>query len=445
MSSDIAIKVTGVRKSYRIYDRPGDRLKQSFLSKAESFGLIKSKQLYRDFWALQEISFEIKKGETFGIIGLNGSGKSTLLQIIAGTLNPTFGDIYVSGRVAALLELGSGFNPEFTGRENVYLNASILGLAKNEIDSVFQKIVDFADIGVFLEQPVKTYSSGMLVRLAFSVIAHINADILIVDEALAVGDLIFTQKCMRFLRKFMENGTLIFVSHDIATINNLCKTAAWLDSGRLIAVGNAQEVGNKYLECCSQKIYGDHVELMPIQPPTPQVNKEIDVINNQIETSFFKNIENSDGWKSGFAEISSVSLFDLNNHEKSVFYGGELVKLQIEARIYKGFIDPIIGFYLKDKLGQSLFGEHTYNYISHPYEALEGEALFAEFVFCLPLLPNGDYALTISVAEGDPINNIQHHWLHDAVIVTVSSPSLRYGLVGIPFDNVTLSKRAINA
>jgi len=225
MSSDIAIKVENLSKCYHIYDQPHDRLKQIVLPRLGGFVGLTPKQYYQEFWALRDVSFEVKKGETVGIIGRNGSGKSTLLQMICGTLNPTSGSIQTQGRIAALLELGSGFNPEFTGRENVYMNGAVLGLSREEIDARFDAIAAFADIGQFIEQPVKTYSSGMMVRLAFAVIAHVDADILVIDEALAVGDAFFTQKCMRFLRAFMKTGTVLFVSHDTGSVRNLCARA----------------------------------------------------------------------------------------------------------------------------------------------------------------------------------------------------------------------------
>ncbi len=197
-TADTAIKVSNLSKCYQIYEAPSDRLKQFVVPRLQRLIGRLPKQYFREFWALKDVSFEVKKGETVGIIGRNGSGKSTLLQLICGTLSPSAGNLEVNGRVAALLELGSGFNVEFTGRENIYMNASILGLSQKEIDDRFDEIVAFADIGQFIEQPVKTYSSGMMVRLAFAVIAHVEADILVVDEALAVGDAFFTQKCMRF-------------------------------------------------------------------------------------------------------------------------------------------------------------------------------------------------------------------------------------------------------
>ena len=262
MSSDTAIKVESLSKCYQIYDKPRDRLMQMLMRGR--------KQYFREFWALHDVSFELKRGETVGIIGLNGSGKSTLLQMICGTLNPTSGSVTTHGRVAALLELGAGFNPEFTGRENVYLAASLYGLTTKEVDERFEAITEFADIGDFIEQPVKTYSSGMFVRLAFAVIAHVDADILVVDEALSVGDAYFVQKCMRFLRRFMEHGTLLFCSHDTGAIVNLCTKAILLNKGLVKAIGSPKEVTEQYLAALyedaqgeSQLTRGDDVQ----QPP----------------------------------------------------------------------------------------------------------------------------------------------------------------------------------
>ena len=238
MSSDVVISVRDVSKCYRIYDRPQDRLKQ---------GLFSNRQYYREFWALRNISLDVHKGETVGIIGRNGSGKSTLLQIIAGTLSPTAGDVDVQGRVAALLELGSGFNPDYTGRENIYMNGTILGLSREEIDSYYEEIIDFADIGDFIDQPVKSYSSGMAVRLAFSVQAMVPKEILIVDEALAVGDELFQRKCFAKIDEFKkQGGTILFVSHAGSTIVELCDRAMMLDSGDSLMVGPSKKVVNLY-------------------------------------------------------------------------------------------------------------------------------------------------------------------------------------------------------
>src|SRR5437867_3415175 len=263
-SEEIAVRVSDLSKCYHIYDRPPDRLKQSVLPKLQRLIRKPPRQYYREFWALKDVSFEVKKGESVGIIGRNGSGKSTLLQIICGTLTPTSGTIETSGRIAALLELGSGFNPEFTGRENVYMNAAVLGLSKGEIDERFDDISAFADIGEFIEQPVKIYSTGMYVRLAFSVIAHVDAEILVVDEALSVGDAVFTQKCMRFTRSFQEHGTLIFVSHDTSAVQNLCRPGIWLGNRQLQQMGSSKSVAEAYLQYTLQEVYGDIAKLSAI-------------------------------------------------------------------------------------------------------------------------------------------------------------------------------------
>ena len=258
---DVILSVHGVSKHYKLWSSPSVRLRYSMLSQAHRtlrqvlpprsaplrFLQRRRERLYRDFTALQELSFEVRRGESLGIIGRNGSGKSTLLQIIAGTLRPSTGRVDVYGRVAALLELGSGFNPEFTGRENVYLNASILGLSHEETDARFDDIVAFADIGQFLEQPVKTYSSGMMLRLAFAVSINVEPDLLIIDEALAVGDVFFTQKCFQRLREITDAGTtLLFVSHSMAAVQNLCQRALLLKEGEAIFEGPPEEAASRY-------------------------------------------------------------------------------------------------------------------------------------------------------------------------------------------------------
>ncbi|MFT3829747.1 MAG: polysaccharide ABC transporter ATP-binding protein [Opitutaceae bacterium] len=261
MSDDIVISVENVSKAYRIWNDPGARLKSPLVGACG--GLLprgsairrrceaKATSYYRDFYALKDITFQVRKGESVGIIGRNGSGKSTLLQIIAGTLQPTAGSVHVRGRVAALLELGSGFNPEFTGRENVYLNAAVLGLSRSDTDAKFDSIAAFADIGDFLDQPVKTYSSGMMMRLAFAVQTAVEPDILIVDEALSVGDAPFQAKCFARIRSLQENGcSTLFVSHDIGTVRTFCQQAVWLSRGQAQAQGGAITVCDAYNRDC---------------------------------------------------------------------------------------------------------------------------------------------------------------------------------------------------
>lgn len=441
--SDLAIQVIGVSKCYQVYDKPHDRLKQAILPHLRRASGFSSKEYFKEFWALKNLSFEVKRGDTVGIIGRNGSGKSTLLQIICGTLNPTVGDIKVNGRVAALLELGAGFNPEFTGRENVYLSAMILGLTREQIDQRYDRILAFADIGSFIDHPVKVYSSGMYVRLAFAVIAHVDADIMVIDEALAVGDAVFVQKCMRFLRSFRERGTLLFVSHDTNSVLSFCQSALWLDKGHMRMHSSAQEVTQAYIEYCAQESYGDEAKLQALERradveyQTPRIEPKT---VEEVKLVLFDNIANSDGWHSGEASISSVKLINMSDLGRPYFYGGEHVMLRIVAEVHREMKSPILGFFVKDSLGQSLFGEHTFTHVHPPLNVKAGDKLESEFEFYLPLLPNGDYSMTVSIAEGDPMTNIQHHWLHDALIIKVSSPSLRYGLVGIPFERVEMRK-----
>lgn len=247
MSSEVAIKVSHLSKSYQIYEKPHDRLKQFILPRLSQLAGKRPQQYFREFLALQDVSFEIKKGETVGIIGRNGSGKSTLLQLICGTLSPTEGSIQTKGRIAALLELGSGFNPEFSGRENVFLNAAVLGLSQEEITARYDEIVAFADIGDFLEQPVKTYSSGMAVRLAFAVAINVNPQILIVDEALSVGDELFQRKCFSRIDAIKKNGaTILFVTHAGGTIVELCDHAILIDAGEMLAMGQPKAIVANY-------------------------------------------------------------------------------------------------------------------------------------------------------------------------------------------------------
>jgi lipopolysaccharide transport system ATP-binding protein len=443
-SNDIAIRVHGLSKCYGIYANPRDRLKQFILPRLQRLIGQTPKQYFREFWALKDVSFEIKRGETVGIIGRNGSGKSTLLQMICGTLNPTSGSIQTNGRIAALLELGSGFNPEFTGRENVYMNASVLGLSNEEIDARFDDIVAFADIGDFIEQPVKTYSSGMIVRLAFAVIVHVDADILVVDEALAVGDAVFTQKCMRFLRKFMERGAVLFVSHDSGSVINLCQHAIWLNKGVVCQTGTAKEVVEAYTQFTLQEMYGDKARLSTVvatktENRQDENNKAANVtVDKGTSVTYFTQLDESAGWESGKAKLLSVKLLNKDGQDIPMLHGGELINLEIVAVANDKLYSPIIGWFVKDRLGQSLFGEHTYTYINPPLQVKAGEKIKAVFKFIFPLLPSGEYSITASIAEGDSFEHTQHHWLHDALILKITTDKFRYGLVGIPFSGVSL-------
>ena len=449
MSSSLSIKVSNLCKSYNIYNLPHDRLKQSIYPRLQGLIGLPRKQYFHNFWALRNIQFEIRKGETIGIIGRNGSGKSTLLQLICGVLNPTEGVIESFGRIAALLELGSGFNPEFTGRENVYLNATILGLSNTEINKRFKEIEEFADIGEFIDQPVKTYSSGMFVRLAFAVIAHVDAEILIVDEALAVGDAIFSQKCMRFIRNFKKNGTLIFVSHDMSSVQNLCDKVIWLDKGEVRKIGNSNDIAEEYLQYTFQEIAGEEIKHESIKSNKKKsiqddIENTLDVYDYESINKFQTNIDFANGWKTGSAEVLDVGIrsTDNRNSEINIFAGGEIVELTIEATAFANLDNPILGFLVRDKLGQDLFGENTLSFTdNNPTPVKSGEKFQASFCFKMPMLPNGQYVITASVADGDLHNHIQHHWLHDAAIINVSSSKVRWGLVGVGFQKIQLKIR----
>ena len=444
-TTEYAIEVNGLGKCYQIYDKPSDRLKQMLVRGR--------KQYYKEFWALKDVSFKIKKGETVGIIGRNGSGKSTLLQMICGTLNPTGGEVKANGRVAALLELGAGFNPEFSGVENVYMAASLYGLSKEEVDQRFDAIATFADIGDHIHQPVKTYSSGMYVRLAFAVIAHVDADILVVDEALAVGDAVFTQKCMRFIRKFRENGTLLFVSHDMGSVLNLCERAVWLHAGQVRQLGASKDISEAYLQYTLQEVYGHEAQLQAIEQTEadasspPAKAEPVDAppaLDYKAQLSVLNNLSEANGWKSGAGEIVSVNLSVESGatDANGVLKGGEMVKMTVEAVAHEDMARPILGFLVRDRLGQDLLGENTLPFTDRqPLPVQAGDRFTADFTFRLPMLPNGDYSVMTSLADGDLHNHVQHHWLHNSLILHVVSSKVRYGLVGVEFKNMNIYKQ----
>ncbi len=454
--NEIAIKIGDLGKRYEIYDRPGDRLKQFIFPKLQSIFGIAPKQYFREFWALRDVSFEVKKGETVGIIGRNGSGKSTLLQIICGTLTPTTGTVQTNGRIAALLELGSGFNPEFTGRENVYLNASVLGLTKEETDARFEDIVAFADIGDFIDQPIKTYSSGMMVRLAFAVIAHVDADILVVDEALAVGDVFFTEKCMRFLRNFIKQGTVIFVSHDTNSIRSLCEKAIWLQQGKVKNLGLAKEISEQYLEAFYSSIQGKISQEIKTKTVTKNKTKDVNnfFIDQRHELINCSNLRNdiqvfefdisSPSFGKGDVEITMVYLVDSNNRPLSWIVGGEEVSLIVNACALKRVESPIVGFFIKDKLGQVLFGDNTYlSHFENPITVIAGESISASFVFQMPRFAAGDYSIAVSVASGSQLEHIQQQWIHDAIHFKSVSSHVAGGIIGLPMKKIELRKNNV--
>ncbi|MEN5059262.1 ABC transporter ATP-binding protein [Luteimonas sp. TWI1416] len=444
---DNVIEVKSVGKSYHMYERPSHRLWQAMLGKRKSF--------YKDFWALRDVSFSIRRGQTVGIVGRNGSGKSTLLQMIAGTLNPTEGSVVVRGKVAALLELGSGFNPEFTGRENVYLNATILGLSRDQIEQRLESILEFADIGEFIDQPVRSYSSGMSVRLAFAVIVHVDADILIIDEALAVGDAFFSQKCMRFLREFQKKGTLLFVSHDAAAVTNLCESAVWLHNGRMRMTGTSREVVESYMteqhvvgrrEAGAEDIVVTHKSPRRVDRSAADFRldefREAGVRHRIAVFEFDPDTVGREFGAQG-ARIVDVRLRTDDGHPIQVVEGGELVRLEILVALEQALDKLIVGFYVKDRLGQRLFGDNSYfAYRENPVGGVAGETIVGSFLFRMPVLPSGSYMIDAAVASGDQYDHTQQHWIHDALEFRGVDETMRFGLIGLPMLSIEVSKES---
>lgn len=468
-SEDLTISVHSLGKKYDIYGKPADRLKQMILPRVGR--LLGGHELtyYEEFWALRNVSFNVRRGETVGIIGRNGSGKSTLLQMICGTLHPSEGSIQTNGRIAALLELGAGFNPEFTGEENVYLSGLLYGIPEAELRKRFDSILSFADIGDFIRQPVKTYSSGMYVRLAFAIAAHVDADTLVVDEALSVGDVRFTQKCMRYMRDFQKRGTLLFVSHDTIAVTNLCDRAIWLDQGRMIVDGATRSVVEQYLaeqHAADRSAIGESVvarsgvRVSSSKGGAAQISTKnlvldvpVDVVDtrtpllqdggtrNRVEVFEFDPEATGSEFGAGAATITDVKLLDFHGKSSQLMNGGDVVTLVVEATSTRSLAAPIFGFYIKDRLGQRLFGDNTYlTYREHPMIADAGECLRAMFKFRMPILPAGDYSVDVALATGSQDDHTHQHWIHDALTFKASDSTMRHGLVGIPMHSIEIQR-----
>jgi lipopolysaccharide transport system ATP-binding protein len=441
--SEPVIEAEGLGKAYAIFKRPQDRLKQMLCRGRRKY--------YDEFWALRDVTLRVARGETVGLIGRNGSGKSTFLQLVCGTLTPSCGRIAVHGRIAALLELGAGFNPEFTGRENVYLAATVLGLSAEEVDARYPAIAEFAGIGDFIEQPVKMYSSGMYARLAFAVAAHVDADVLIVDEILAVGDNAFTQKCMRYIQRFRERGTLFFVSHDTSQVINLCDRVVWLENGQMREIGPAKDVCHHYLaDLFSERDTSNSFRIggsrQSPPPPAPVEDSRKELLQSSQHRNLIDIFDfNDEGpwFGSQGARILSVELLDRAGQRPAALEGGEQTVLRILCRAEQPLHGPILGFYIKDRLGQNLFGDNTYlTYRQSPLQVAAGQAFTASFRFQMPYLPTGDFSIAAAIAEGTQEDHVQHHWLDDALFFRVHSSHVIRGLVGIPMLEIRLEAGA---
>ena len=422
MSEDWAIKIEHLSKVYKIFDKPTDRVKEAL----NPF----RKRYSRDFYALNDVSLTITKGETVGIIGKNGAGKSTILKIITGVLTPTSGSVQVNGRIASLLELGAGFNPEMTGIENIYLNGTIMGYTKEEMDDRLQDIIDFADIGEFIHQPVKMYSSGMFARLAFAVNVNVTPDILIVDEALSVGDVFFQNKCFKRMDTLKKSGvTVLFVSHDIGSIRQLCDKCLWLENGGMRQYGNVEEVAAAYFNeqlSLQNKLNQDTVEDFVS-------NHDIDVFEGKkyLELpliSFKQGLMNDD------VIIKSLSFYE-NGEERLVLENGHRYVARYAVEFKKGFENLIFGFVMENNKGIAVIGINSWMASGGKNIAIKkaGTAVVS-FEFLLPKILQGTYTISLAVVQGNQLGNVQLTWLENTISIDIKNKGYNCSVIEIDSD-----------
>lgn len=429
---EIAVSIKNVSKCFRRYDRPVDRLKEI---------IFPGKTRSDEFWALREVNLEILKGDALGIIGQNGSGKSTLLQILVGTLAPTSGEVKVEGRVSALLELGSGFNPEFTGRQNVFFNGGVLGMSQTSIEAKFDQIFAFADIGDFIDQPVKTYSSGMMVRLAFSVAVSTEPDILVIDEALAVGDVFFQQKCFERLRELRQGGTtLLFVSHDSRAVYTLCSHAVLMEAGRVVLAAKPRQVIDLYEARLLKKsdTQSDRVKVKVIAKSSEIPPLETD----QYTSAQVSQVAiNSSG-----VQVKMVRFLDQDDCEVQSVISNQMVQLVFSLVFLEQFDDPHVGFKIRNRTGEVIFETNTacMRQAIGPVES--NTPLEVRFKFAVPL-SEGEYTVTLGVSDsalGKGQFKRSLVYLHDTAILKVlhnKEGALWAGLVNLN-PLVTISREA---
>jgi len=415
-----AVEFQGVSKSYAIYDAPGDRLK-------ELMSLNRLKR-HKDFWALHEVSFEVRRGETFCIVGENGSGKSTLLQMVAGILHPSSGTVRVNGRVSALLELGAGFNPEFSGRDNVYLNGSIMGLSTRQIDQRYADITAFAEIGDFIDQPVKTYSSGMVVRLAFAVAINVDPEILLVDEALAVGDIYFRQRCMRKVHELRQRGvTILFVSHAVSDVKAIGDRALWLDHGRMIEAGDPDKIVGKYLAAMTAK---DSTYLLQKSAAEPKSAQRSAITAPEIVESI-PNIDHRFG--DGRAEVIGIAVYDEQARPVHLLAPSTRILVRISVRAKADVALPIVGFMLRNQLGMDFSGTNTARE-GHELAPLQaGDIVTVDFHVDLPELYPASFSFSPAIADGTLMGYTMCDWIDNAVALQMGRGEQQiYGYMHLP-------------
>lgn len=415
-----AVQFRDVSKSYPIYTAPGDRLKELLCFNHASF--------HRDFWALRELTFHIERGETFCIVGENGSGKSTLLQIVAGILRPTAGEAHTSGRVAALLELGSGFNPEFTGRDNVYLNGAILGFSRKEMEAKLAAIEQFAEIGEFINEPVKTYSSGMAVRLAFAVAIHVEPDILLVDEALAVGDLYFRQRCMRQVHELRGRGvTIVFVSHSIGEVRAIGDRTMWLENGRIRELGDTDAVTTHYLAAMAEKdsrYIGEEAPRRGAKGALPES------VAPAIVTTIPR-IDHRHG--DGRAEVIGIAILGAGGSPVGVLEAGAAITVRISARANQALHRPVIGFMLRNHVGLDFAGTNTARENLELPPIAAGDVLTVDFHLDLPDLYPSSFSFSPSITDETFDGPVTCDWIDNAITLQmIAGAGQVYGYIHLP-------------
>jgi len=390
------VSLNNVSKVYQLYRRPVDRLHELLP--------FASGPKHTEFWALRNVTLKVEPGEVLGIVGPNGSGKSTLLQIVSGIIQPTSGRVYTKGRIAALLELGAGFNPEFTGRENVYMNGEILGLSRKQVDEAFPSIEAFAEIGEYMDRPVREYSSGMYVRLAFSTAIHVDPEILIVDEALSVGDAIFASRCIRKFEELKKKGiTVLFVSHDLGLVKRLCHRAVLMLNGSIVSEGNPNDVVNQYVG-----LVHEYQRTKQIEPETGPAS---------ISSSF----RHGDGT----SRILDLRLINSKGETATSIRCGETATVRIRARFYRDCDNPVVGLLIRNRLGMDIFGTNTRIEQQELGFFRAGEELLLDFSFdCL--LARNEYTLTVATQHWD---GTSQDWLNDALSFAVIEPKDLAGVV----------------
>jgi lipopolysaccharide transport system ATP-binding protein len=404
-----AITVTDVSKAYRIYAHPRHRLLEA---------VWRGRRVYhRDFWALRAVSFQVRAGTTFGIIGMNGSGKSTLLQVIAGIVQPTGGSVRVQGRVASLLELGAGFNPEFTGRENILMHGAILGIPAEEVQARIPAIEAFAEIGAFIDQPVKTYSSGMFVRLAFAAAIHVDPDILLVDEALAVGDAVFQHRCIRRVRELQAQGkTILFVSHDIGMVKAICSEVLFLDAGRVRGVGDPAEIANLYhahIAGLELQQAGVSAPAVPVPPASPSAGFRVDPTFDD-RVGLFRH-------GTGAARIRNVELLDDRFRPLTAVDFNQETILRVHVEFYEDAPTSILGYLIRDKTGTNVVGTNTYEEGAPIPPRAAGQTLVVDYRHRLPLMA-GTYSVTAALAYNRHSATF-FDWIDNALVFELLPPS----------------------